>query len=646
MAQSAASLYSRFPCPVLSTQNIDPNDPLRQRFFLLRWVIMAWHWVLPPTQAHMDRETTRARWIRASVLIASCLTAMVLAAIYAKPIQDTYQEWQAEGLVKDAHRFADNGDVVAAVVSARRAYSIAPDYEPSVRLNAQLYTKIGYSKEAVYFWEKLEKNGTASVDDLQGKVRALLRINRTNEARQILQEIISSHPMDKEVVKLAEEVWGKQQTTTVFLDVLKDYTLKNPQDFDSLLRLYRLQLQSSNPKDPPEARQGLWTLALLDSTIGIEALRTLSDLQSLDISERRKLAERLDLHPQSNGWDHVKALTLRVSLSPGDKEQLMDQATQRFAGKKRDELLPLVRWLVENREFSRVLSMLDVATIKTRKEDLPLLLNYMSALTMLGRIPELDALVNDRAVLLPKSTRDFYQAHLAMIKGVDREALKRRLNAARVSALNDGQADMLLNLGSYCTDKLQDFYDIALECYRDVAMTLNTVRLERRAFEGWIRCARKAGDTESLGKAAREANRRWPDDKTFIETKLYVDLLEGNGVEMALAQAERLREASPTDSIRKLVNAFACFRMGDIDAAIAALQNIDMRTEGFGPGEAVIFATIFSEAGPARVAGGNTALFRENLALILKPVPDRARLLPEEGRLLRRVRKSMDMAAR
>lgn len=630
---------------MLTTQNIDPNDPLNRRFFLFRWLTKVWHWVLPPTQAHMDRESGRARWIRASLLIGGCLTMMVLAAMYAKPVQDRYQEWQAEGLVKDAMRDVESGDVVAAVMAAKRAYAIAPEYEPGVRLNAQLLTKIGYAKEAVYFWEKLEKNGSASVDDLQGKVRALLRINQAREAKQVLQEIISGHPMDKEVMKLAEEVWGKQQTTSLFMDVLKDYAKEHPDDGDTQLRLFRMQLQSARPEDVVQARTGLWSLAASSSKNGLEATRTLADLQALDVSERTKLADMLDTHELATGWDRTKALSLRIALSPGDQNRLMDAATEKFRGKKGEELHPMVRWLVENREFGRVLGLIDVADVKTRKEDLPLLLNYMSALTMMGRIDELDRLVNDKSILLPKSTRDFYQAHLALIKGADRDTLKRRLTAARVSALGDGQAELLLNLGAYCTDKLKDFYDVGLECYRDVAVTLGNARLERRAFEGWVRCARQAGDTQALGNAAREANRRWPDDKTFIETRLYVDLLEGNSVEIAQTLSQRLLDASPNDSVRKLVNAFAHYRMGNIDAAVASLQNIDQGAEGMGPGESVIFAAIFSEAGMNRVTGGDAATFRKNLDLILRPVPDKARLLPEEGRLLRRVRRSMEMAS-
>ena len=100
----------------------------------------------------------------------------------------------------------------------------------------------------------------------------------------------------------------------------------------------------------------------------------------------QRLADLLETHEEATGWDYTKALSLRVSLSPGDKEQLMDATTHRFAGKKGADLHPMVRWLVENHEFGRVVGMLDLPSIKTRKEDQPLLLNYMSALTMLGRI--------------------------------------------------------------------------------------------------------------------------------------------------------------------------------------------------------------------------------------------------------------------
>jgi hypothetical protein len=362
-------------------------------------------------------------------------------------------------------------------------------------------------------------------------------------------------------------------------------------------------------------------------------------LQSLDLDERRKLADALDKHPKANGWDYTKALSLRLSMQPDARNRLIDEASTRFESKRGDELLPFIRWLVENKEFTRVVNLIDVAAIKKRTEDQPLLQNYLTALTMLGRIEELEQLVNDKEIRLQASLRSLYQVHLGLIKRVDRETMKRLLNAARVTALNDGAAPLLFQIASYCTDKLHDFYDIAEQCYADLTSSLARQRLERAAYEGYINCARLAGHTDVLAKACARAAERWPDDKTFQETALYVNLIRGEAIETTLGRAVRLLEAGPDDSMRKIVCAFGFYRLGDLDSAVQTLQNTNLkalastRASSF-EGPSVIFATIVAAAGPQQVANGDIALFNRQLSSIIDPIKDNAPLLPEERRLL------------
>jgi len=634
--------------PVLSTQDIDPNAPKR-RFFLLRWIISAWHWLLPPTQAHADRETGQSRLIRASAVIGVCLAVIVVAIMYARPMKDSYDQWKAAGLVQDAKRFADNGDIVTAVMTAQKVASIAPDYEPGIRMNAQLLTSIGY-KEANYFWEKLEKQGSFSKTDQEGKVRALLRSSREKEARQQLERLITDYPSDAEVLKLAQEVWGKQQTSGIVMKVLKDYVIKHPEDKDAALRLSRFKLQSGVTEDVKSARMALWQLISDNETTGRDALRALAEMTDLDVEERRHLAERLDTHPLSDGWDQMKALTLRLSLEPGKRDQFIDAAALKFDGKRGNELVPFIRWLVENQEFGRVLNRLDVATIKQRKEDQPLLLNYLNALSMLGRIAELDNLVNDKEIVLQESMRALYRVLLAVIKHVrkieliDNEKMARLLNTARVTALNDGQPELLFTIAGFCTDKLHSFYDIAEQCYQDLSTTLATMRTERRAFEGWMKCSRLAGHTETLHKASSRATERWPDDMAFLETTLYINLLRGDTLETTLERAGRLLDANPADSMRKIVCAFGYYRLGDLDSAVRVLQNSNLDSLAVKEGPSIIFATILAKAGPDRVAGGDVTVFRQQLSSVIDPIKDTAPLLPEERRMLIALRELRDGA--
>lgn len=623
-------------CPVLSTQDIDPSNPNQRRFFLLRWLVNVWHWVLPPTQAHQDRESSGTRRLRAGILITFCLAAIVLAAVYAKPIQDAYQVWQADGYLRDAQRYLDDKDIVSAVVNAQKAHQIAPDHEPTVRMNAELLTLVR-RPQALYFWDKLEKQGTLSTDDQLGRVRALLGINRPREAQQQLQAIIAKEPLNPEAMKLAEEVVGKQEATGLMMDVLKNFADKNPNDIDNRLRLARLQLKSSQPAEAVEGMETLWKVIGGDDQRSLEAIRELAILENLSPAQRQQLAGRLEQHPLADGWDWTRGLTLRVGMAPLERDALIDKASERFHGKKGEALLPLIRWFVTNQEHSRVLTWLSETDVK-RVE--PLLLNYLTALTMLNRLPALERLVNDPEVIMSPATRAFYQAHLAVIKsvtdpasGISRDDLKQKLRAALVATASEGKIDMVLTIGAYCTDKLHDFYDVAADCYQTATRSFKT-RIEKPAFEGWIKAARLSGDSGRLSEAATEANRRWPDDKTFMENVLYVRLLRGELLETSCDEAGRLLEANPDDSIRKLLRAMALWRLGDAEGAVSAAQQIELLKVS--PGQKAVFAAIVRDLGPERVTKGDVARFESTVQSIVSAVPRTEPLLAEEARLIAR----------
>lgn len=637
---------------MLTTQNIDPNEAPKRRFILWRWAVAAWHWIVPPTQAHSDRESQHTRMLRASVVIGACLSLMVLAIMYARPLHRAYKTKRAEGLVQDAQRLADKGDVVTAVMTAQEAYRIAPDFEPGIRLNAQLLTSIGagYSQKALYYWERLGRDGVASLDDHKGMVRALLRSGREKEARQQLELLIKDHPTDRSLLDLAREVWGQQQTTGIVLDALKKHCKEHPEDTAAGLQLAKFQMQSGVAGEVAEGRKALWKLAEGKDEPSIEALRELAGLKELDVEERTHLGQRLDAHPLANGWDRTRALTQRVLLNPQDSNKLIDEVATKFASARGPELEPFIRWLVEHQEFGRVVNRLDVSTIKKRAEDQPLLLNYLNALTMLGRIAELEQLVNDKEVLLKESVRAFFHVHLGLIKRVDSDTMKRLLTAARVTALNDGQSDLMLQIASYCMDKLHDHYAIAEQCYIDLTTSLVSQRYERFAYEQMMICSRHAGHTDTLASFSARASERWPDDMTFLETTLYVNLLRGHEVETTLERAVRLLEANPDDPMRKIVCAFGYYRLGDLDSAVRQLQGTNLKALATGrastfEGPSVTFAQIISAAGPQKVAGGEVALFRQQLALVLDPIKDNSPLLPEERRTLLALRRQADLAS-
>jgi len=192
---------------------------------------------------------------------------------------------------------------------------------------------------------------------------------------------------------------------------------------------------------------------------------------------------------------------------------------------------------------------------------------------------------------------------------------------------------MVLYLGAYCTDKLRDFYDVAADCYQTATRTFKT-RIEKPAFEGWIKASRLSGDSTRFSEATTEASRRWPDDKTFLENVLYARLLRGELLETSSFETEHLLAGNPDDSIRKFLRALALWRMGDAAGAVQAAQRIDLGKVS--PGQAAVFAAIVREVGPLRVTNGDEAKFETVVQSILSPISRTEPLLAEESRMLAR----------
>lgn len=145
---------------MLSSQNIDPSNSGGPRFFLFRWPVALWHWLVPPTQAHQDRQSGTARLVAAWILVSACLLAIGLAFGYARPIYGQYKEWRSAQLVSRARELRDKGDIVGAVVTAGKAVLLAPEFAPAVRVNAELLTMISQD-QALFFWDRLAKLGAA-----------------------------------------------------------------------------------------------------------------------------------------------------------------------------------------------------------------------------------------------------------------------------------------------------------------------------------------------------------------------------------------------------------------------------------------------------------------------------------------------------
>ncbi|MFN0080819.1 MAG: hypothetical protein ACKVY0_30495 [Prosthecobacter sp.] len=615
---------SQPPSLMLWNQNIDPNkDPSQKPFVLWRPFIMAWQWLVPPTVAHRDRQSPLARWIAAFVIISICTTLLLLGIVYARPLKNSYKNMRAESMVKEARRMAENDQVVNAVMKAQEAVLFAPESIDAIRLNFEYFTLMKRDT-ALYFYDKLKEFGALTPADEQMHVRCLLNLGRPKEASAALEQLMRVEQPSEALMKLAEDVWGQREQNKPLLNVLRIFHENHPEDKVGALRFAKVQIASSNPSEVGQGMELLWTLAAQEDVLGLQALEFIDSLPSLSPMDADKLIQRLKTHPKAGDAHYVAALKREVLQAPERKKAIVMDAVAKYRDKKRDQLLPFVRWLVEQGEFLQVLTILPEEEAKAHQG---LLENYLNALTMLQRFNDLERLVNDPKVadILDPTTVAMFRAHLAYVLKKPAEELRGKLIAAKDAAQANGRYPALLRIAQYGEDR--GHFDIAEDAYRLAIKAAQrasaSARIEREAFTGLIKACEANQNTESLLQATLHAVQRWPDDNTFIERHLYSSLLAGRNIELSLRGSQNLLKIQPKDHLRKLTVALAFWRLHDIDQAVRYLNYIDLNP--LSEGQRAVFAAIANSGG-----------FHDEAAGVIKAINPKASMLPEERRCYER----------
>ena len=614
-----AGFRARLKIPaVLTHQTIDPDSGSdRKPFWLLRPFIAVWHWLVPPTQAHADRRSTRSLWIAGGLAVLFCLVLAGLGYAYARPLREAYKDWKAERMIREARELAANGNLVNAFFKAQEAVMMAPQNVSAIRLNTEFLTAMR-KPEALYFLDRLDQLQATTLQDRKTRVHALRQLGRDKEAASLLEQLLVDNAPDEGLMQLAEEVWGKGTPATAMLTALRGYADKHPEDLVQRLRLARLLTRSEAEADVAEGLRLAWELAEDDSETGLQALEFLGGFERLPPEQSVRLIQRLRSHPKAGGWHLADALTREVRLNPARRPQYIQEAIEQARGKTREELLPLVRWLVEQRQFAQVVALVNEDEAKAY---LPLLENYLTALTFLGRFEDLERLVMDPQVnaILNQTLKAFYRAHLAFVTRKPPAEVRAALTSARAAAELEKRGDLCLRLAQYA--EARGHADIAIEAYRSAAGMRQT---EREGYQGLIRTAEAVGNSPLMLEAAREAVARWPDDPLYLERLLYIRLLMGTGIEAALAESQRLLEQRPDDAVRLLTTAMGHWRLRDPSGAAEPVAKA--KADELSPGQRAVLAAITRGLGTSEAAAE-----ARRIALAIDP---KAPMLPEERRCL------------
>lgn len=600
---------------MLNTQNPDPDR--QHQLTILRPVKALWHWMFPPTQAHRDRQSHTARVVAASLIIGVSIALVIFVFSNGSSWHRAYKSWQSDRAVAKSERFEKEEKLMEAVLEANKAYLLAPDNPKAIRIIARYYTLMKRN-EAAYFFKKLRDMNAMTDDDIIMEIQSLSNISEHKLANDKIEEVLTNSKPTQKIVQTADLVLQKLGRKEQLIVILKKYVSEQPDDQEIRLLLAMRQLELGDVTEADAGRTTLWELAQNDSKVGLKAIEYLNRQTITDKKQQMDLIDLLQKHPLVGEEHRISALKRLSELNPGSKQEIIEKAIKDRVNASRENLVPLVRWLSTEGESEKVVSFLKEEMVL---DYLPLLQNYLNALTMLKRYDDLDRIINDPKARLTTAERSFHRVHLAFVTNKKWDTVNSLLVDALAAAQGEAKPDMVLSIAKYAEERSHLL--TAEQAYR-AASTIR--RTEREGFEGLLRLTYLNGNSKSFLETAKETARRWPDKELFLERYLYACLLSGLDMETAIDRAQKLLNERPADNQRKLIMALAHSRQLDPQSAARYLQQINLSELSMGQG--AVLCGIMQTAG-----------YINQAAKIASQIPDKVPMLPEEERFLLMVKK-------
>lgn len=584
---------------------------------MLRPFLAFWRWMFPPTVADMDRQSKLARLTGGMVIVVACLGIILLSIFYGRKLNTVYKNYRANLLVQKSRELGDKNMYVDAINLANEAFTYAPNNPEAIR-NIARYATLLKRDEAKFLWNKLESTGQMTLEDKVWEVRAKANLQEYKNAAEQVAALLSENSPTRELIEVADQVLTKVNRRDQLIQILKTYTDSHPDDLEALITLSVRQIQHGDTVDKQEGLQNLWKVAENQEKPGLTALEILDRLNLSHQSDLEKLASLLEKHPLAKEEHRVAALRRVAELHPERKKQIILDAMATRREAKREELVPLARWISyeASKDPSYAEQLIDFLPEDQVLDYIPLLENYLNALTVLKRNDELERLIKDSRARLTPAQKAFFLMHLAFIKGARDVELDEKIATALVSAQSERRADMVMKLAEYA--EVRGRLLVAEQAYRSATTFKN---IEREAFDGLLRLSYRNGNSKGFMEAAIETAQRWPENQFYLERAAYAALLSGFEMESAIQQAQRLYEERPEDSQRKLIIALAQARQMAPKEAVKYLERINLSDLSLGQG--AVLCGIMKAAG-----------IEQQSRTIADQIPEDTLMLPEEKRFL------------
>jgi hypothetical protein len=513
----------------------------------------------PPAEDYEDDEFKdhAGPWLR---LIGVLVVLVIAGVLWGRPAYQAYKTHRALEKVAAFEGALAAGDFKTVAPQVRLALGLAP-MEPAVWRFAARYCAGIDSPEGVDYWQRLSQEPEFPAGDRLEFARYAIRMGRLDLADGQLLELLKGTDPGEEVWRLGVRVSRERGEKARMLQRARDWVRAAPALDEAQWTLGGVLLEFAEAEAQAEAKSILWTMAFGKGAFSAPALTILPGVKELsrgELDALRREAEGRSLSP-------AFVTGLRVRMDPSEPmpaiRRLVDQCIGTTNLVHRREA---VVYLADHGYLREALELLPREIADT---DERLRSARLQALLELDRLEEarveLEGLAHEE--MLERHLRRCLEAQLAVKMGQNPRAgilLGEALTACK------GRPAAVQLTATYA-ERL-GFPKVALDAYTQLGdWPPAAVESSRQVFRLALLLDQPLAARDALHRCLRAR----PDDAALRVGAAYLDLLtDPRRAGDRLVEIESILAANPADEFTRATVALAHWRKGNLQAALATME--------------------------------------------------------------------------
>lgn len=527
----------------------------------------------------VGRYRIPAAWFVVLGLMAVLGLVLLVAA---RPTWRAFKRIQGDRFARQAETFLAQNQWSLALDRTRSALQLSPANTRALRCAAHLYGRIGIDA-ALPYYDALLAAPDATRLDREDYAALALRLGNTNLAGIQIRFLLETTQPTPRTKVIAAQFQAATGNTPLALALAREALAAEPANPTNAFTLATLLASSRRVTDHEEALRQLWPFALTNGAFQLRALAAILSAPDSPRTQRERVASVLEAKSPRTFDEGILWYEARANLDPSLARSLAEEMIRTLQPRSERELRLMVEWLIIRDFVPEAFGLLQG---ERSLRDRPLFLIHHRALMATGERQRGYDLLFHPAAPFSQFELEAFRCQAAVALGDAKLRDTHLQNAARLAESSLQRAALVTQLADLCGDPAP-----AAGVWRRLLRNPRTAGLALRQLAV---LADLQGDLLSAREYARQLAALEPANPAPRLAIAHADLLLGENLDAALAEARQLSDSDPLSPDLRALVALGYLRKGEPRLAHDALQGTILRYETSSPGLLAIIAATFA----------------------------------------------------